>query len=212
MLFSSEAESTLLLILELFACLPAIIPYHLEPCRLPDAKLAYCSNCFALPHFADMVYLFKAFYFNNWSKQCNNVFPFFFSKTTVKLLFEFDQVKTFVKGSQPYRTQSGFSEAEWLCKTLNWCWGWSSQTALEAIIKQQLEKLPHQSGAQWVRGWAGRAQFVRRISFASEDIVLGGLDISTSNLPPDLSFHDIINATYVHCTTAMVKILQSLLR
>ena len=26
-------------------------------------------------------------------------------------------------------------------------------------------------------------QFVRRISFASEDIVLGGLDISTSNLP-----------------------------
>ena len=55
-------------------------------------------------------------------------------------------------------------------------------------------------------------QFVRRISFASEDIVLGGLDISTSNLPPDLSFHDIINATYVHCTTAMVKILQSLLR
>ena len=156
-LFSSEAESTLLLILELFACLPAIIPYHLEPCRLPDAKLANCSNCFALPHFADMVYLFKAFYFNNWSKQCNNVFPFFFSKTTVKLLFEFDQVKTFVKGSQPYRTQSGFSEAEWLCKTLNWCWGgWSSQTALEAIIKQQLEKLPHQSGAQWVRGWAGR--------------------------------------------------------
>ena len=44
----SKAESTLLLILELFACLPAIIPYHLEPCRLPGAKLANCSNCFAL--------------------------------------------------------------------------------------------------------------------------------------------------------------------
>ena len=48
----SEAESTLLLILELFACLPAIIPYHLEPCRLLGAKLANCSNCFG-----NMVYL-----------------------------------------------------------------------------------------------------------------------------------------------------------
>ena len=57
----SEAESTLLLILELFACLPAIIPYHLEPCRLPGAKLANCFNCFALPHFANMAYLFKAY-------------------------------------------------------------------------------------------------------------------------------------------------------